>query len=210
MSTPESNSESVAFDDVAKRLLGPQSHRSSKPVVFDMERAAKGQIESAIMLWFLEGDIGAIFTLARAAQELVHNAGRKVGKPSQGMEMEASWATEVRAVYKVPQNFLKHGPDRNNPEPQIDLEADAVEAFLFDAAASYVNLYHKATALMRLFASKLALEQPGFLSPGHSAGFFLYGADVDSIKHLSRTEFLVEAISCLGEHIQKTGKAKGK
>ena len=68
----------MTWAEVVKRLIEPQDRE--KVVPFDERSTAKGHIESAILLWFLDADLAATSTLARAAHEVVHNAGKKKGQ----------------------------------------------------------------------------------------------------------------------------------
>lgn len=202
MSTPESDSDSVKWDEVAKRLIEPQDR--NKWVQFDVQSTARGHIESAILLWFLDADIAATYSLARAAQEVVHNSGKKKGKPGYFSARLESTPPTFRAEFDQPKNFFKHGPSRDYPEPVVKIDGEDLDAMLFDATASYVALYLHATPLMRLFATRATLERPALLEFWSSPSSFLYDVKIDGLKELCRSEFLLESVALIGEQALKS------
>ena len=82
--------------------------------------AARGQLHTAIKLWFEGGDPVAIHSLASAAHEIVHSLYRKKGlkglvfdTPYVVPERQQKWASSL----KKPFNFFKHG--RNEPSDPV-------------------------------------------------------------------------------------------
>jgi hypothetical protein len=186
----------VKWDEIAKLLIDSKPLPKGK-VRIDIESAARGQIESAALLWFLEGDLASIHSLAVAAQKLLHTEGKKIGKPSTNLTHIEAWPPKQQANWNKQRNFFQHGPDRNNPDPFVEHIADKGDVTLWDAIKCYVELHDRATPLMRLFATRFALENSYLLNPGYAPGCFLSGIAVDDIAHLCRSEFLLE---CLVRH----------
>jgi len=193
--------DSVNWDEIAKLLVEPQDPK--KPVIFDVQTVAKRQIESAILLWFLEADIGSIYALTVAAQELVDNAKAKDAKEriAKGLPKEepgSDFPAAMKAFMRVRQRFLKHGPDRNL-RASVDLSPRDVSAVLFSAVGNYTIFYHKTPPLMKLFAARFSLERPSLLPRGQTAGEFLMDrVSVDDLAGLSRSEFLLGALTRCG------------
>lgn len=186
MTAPEPQYEYIKWDELAKWLIG--SKKLEREIKVNVQTAARGQIESAMLLWFLEGDPVSIHTLAVAAQELLHNANLEGSQKSPVKSLIKSWPKSRQIKLKVAQNFFKHGPDRKNPGPTVDYRPVFGQAALFDATACYIASYgHKATPLMRLFMTRLDLEagKPATLS----------GVNVDELKDCTRSDFLVQGIA---------------
>jgi hypothetical protein len=205
VSTPEPDSDNVGWDEVAKHLIDPQDCK--KPVIFDVQTAAKRQLESAALLWFLEADIGSVYALAVAAQELIDNTKKKLTKwrsLSQKAEINP-WSPAMQNFLKVRQSFLKHGPDRNRKgKHSVDLDPSDVGVVLFSAIGSYVLFYHKATPLMKVFGARYTLERPSILPPDQTAGSFLIdGVSVDDLLGICRSEFVIQALARTGDAIRK-------
>jgi hypothetical protein len=82
--------------------------------------AARGQLSTAIKLWFEDGDPVSIHSLASAAHEIVHALYRQKGlkglmfdTPHVRPELQQKWASSL----KKPFNFFKHG--RNEPSDAV-------------------------------------------------------------------------------------------
>jgi hypothetical protein len=88
--------------------------------------AARGQLLTAIRLWFEGGDPVSIHSLASAAHEIVHALYRQKGlkglmfdTPRVVPELQQKWASSL----KKPFNFFKHG--RNEPSDTV-IEFDPI------------------------------------------------------------------------------------
>ena len=65
-----------------RRSKKPKPKPSPTVVIADKKKAAIGQLESAILLWFNEADPISILVLASNAHDCYHALGKKLGKPS--------------------------------------------------------------------------------------------------------------------------------
>jgi hypothetical protein len=196
-------SECVKWDEIAKLLV--ESKGSKETVTVDVESAAQGQLESAILLWFLEADIVSTHALAVAAWELIFNAGKRSKKPSENRtKIETDWSESMQHALKVHWDFSKHGPGRKYKKTSIPYRPSDTSAILVNAVQDFLNLFDKASPLMRLFATRATVEHPHFLSAGRTPGVFLHGIEVDDIAHLCRSEFMLECLVRCGP----AGRAK--
>ena len=75
----------------------------------DKRKAAIGQLESAILLWFHEADPISILVLASHAHDCYHALGKKRGKPSWFQEFTDKMPRSFRERGKYIQDFAKHG-----------------------------------------------------------------------------------------------------
>jgi hypothetical protein len=161
-------------------------------VLISRMEAAKGQLESAILLWFLEKDLASIHTLTVAAQELLHHTGKPHGKPSRLVSLIKQQSKTFQRQARQPQNFFKH-PQKYKRLPYSPL---AAELFMIDALAVYEDLGNHLTPLMRLFALRFALSYPDVL-PFDLTAKIPVGLSVDEVAKLSRMEFLEEILPLL-------------
>jgi hypothetical protein len=156
--------------------------------------AARGQLDSAILLWFLGQDRASIHTLAVAAQTLLHNVGKKAGKPSRSIEWVKSQPPSFQKVVRDAQNFFKHAS--KDPDRVLIYAPFMAETFMIDAITCFHRLYDFLTPMMRSFALRFSLMYPHVLPPPEH---LLKGAKVYELARLSRTDFLKEVLSRLSD-----------
>jgi hypothetical protein len=150
--------------------------------------AARGQLEGAILLWFLEANVAAVHTLAVAAQTILHNVGTKKNKPSAlvtWLRTQPPWF-QKRAVQA--QNFLKHA--NKDPERVLIYAPLIGDIYIMDAMFLFEELYHFLTPLMRTFALRFSLDHPDILELDGLPIKFPQGFKIERLKELNRTEFL--------------------
>ena len=102
--------------------------------------AARRQLETAINLYFHEGDVVSIHTLASAAHEIVQNITKeKGGKPT----LKESWNHDIKPEFlkefskklRDAQTFLEHS--RRDGHQSIELEPFRSDIVMLDACWSY-------------------------------------------------------------------------
>jgi hypothetical protein len=190
MQLRDENNFVAGWDQIAKWLI--ESKGRQKWVRITRESAARGQIESAILLWFLDADVASIHTLTIAAQELLHSVGKKRGKPCRDVTWIKSLPKADQKLMRLPQNFFKHA--NTDPNAQIDYPPTFGDMHLIDDVISYQELYDKLTPIMRLFATRFAVEYLHILPVDETAKQVLMGIQIDDLAELSRSEFLVKCL----------------
>jgi hypothetical protein len=155
--------------------------------------AARGQLESAILLWFLEKDLASIHTLTVAAQELLHHTGKPQGKPSRLVSLINAQPPAFQRQARAAQNFFKH-PKKHARVPYSPLSA---ELFIIDAIALYEDLGNHLTPLMKLFSLRFALSYPSTLPFDLTLAKFPVSVRVDEVAKLGRPEFLQKILPLL-------------
>src|SRR5947209_4730269 len=97
--------------------------------------AARRQLETAVVLYFQQGDPVSIHTLAAAAHQLLHDISKKADSQS---EMILAWALEqvlpeyrdeIRKTLRAAQNFFKHA-DRDESDVLEDFDQGQTEFLL--------------------------------------------------------------------------------
>jgi hypothetical protein len=159
--------------------------------------AAERQLDTAIWLWFNDGDLVSIQTLAGAAHGILDDLlqDRKKGRaipfetPPKGMEARA-W----RNLLKEGQTFAKHA--RKDPRAIEAYDAGQIEIFLFWIILTHARLTDcewTAHGLRSLFLLRLRFRHPERFSslPPHVRALESGGErfDIESLKNLSRADF---------------------
>src|ERR1700730_9951711 len=187
------NKDDVPWDESAKLLIKPRGNLET--IEITREAVARGQIESAILLWFLDADIASIHTLSVAAQEIVHTLGKTVGKPSLLVELIKAQSKRLRNAIRFPQNFFKHF----KKEKVITYKPVVGEMTLLDAVMSFSQVFTM-TPLMALFLARITLERPDLLKKRGSPSKFVNGAHIDDLAKTTRSKFLQECLTRIYEH----------
>lgn len=164
----------------------------NEPLFVDItdRQSAQGHIETAILLWFEEKDPSSIHTLAAAAQGVLNQMcmARDV-VPSQINELIEKQTPAMRALFRMPQNFFKHGTGRlQKPKGVVRHVPMLTELVLIDCISMYQRLFETATPLMLLFAFRYALFDP----KAFPMQMTLKGIKADDLKRFSRPHFLKE------------------
>ena len=165
--------------------------------------AARRQIESAIWLWFLDGDMVSIDTLVTSAQRLLR-------------DVAALWETEAWPCTAGYFPEWKSDEDRGGvtndavhyfncakEEETYELSEQWTELSLFDAVMAYCNLAQErgGSVLMSTFVLRFGVQRQDLFVPG---AFSLLERKVseafnlDRLESLSKVEFLKEFIGVLG------------
>jgi hypothetical protein len=152
--------------------------------------AARRQLETAIRLWFHNGDPYSIHCLAFAAGKVFHGIckHRKIEEPllfnlkriRKGME------GEYMKMIHAPSNFGKHAD--NDPEGTFDFRPAGGELLIFDAIESHKTLAQHITPLMTVFRFRFYLTHNylwGKSIPAEVKQTF----NVERLLRMSREEF---------------------
>lgn len=193
------------WDETAKVLI--ESKKYPEVIEITRQGAARGQIESAILLWFLEADAAAIHTLAVAAQGVAHGVGDKVGKPSYIVQLIQSQSKAFQRAARLPQNFFKHAS--TDPQQVLPYRPGVGEALLVDAVQTYINVFETPTPLMVVFQARITLEQPALLGGHFTASKFVMGAKIDDLAELTRSRFMQVCLDRIYDHLNPPKRRVG-
>lgn len=141
----------------------PKPRLSSTLFIADKQRAAIGQLESAILLWFNEADPISILVLASHAHDCYHALGKKVGKPSFHQEFVEKRTDSFQKRAKYVPDFAKHG--------FMDLEESTCFDTMFANGLMLVSvdchqkIFGRLTPLMGLYWVRAFTEYPKWTWP---------------------------------------------
>jgi hypothetical protein len=165
-----------------------------KVIIVTKASAARGQLETAIQLWFDGGDPVSIHTLAVAANDCYHSMGKLRGSPSPVQKFIGSQSTSYQNRAREPQNFFKHG--WKNLKGKVRYAPKYGEILLYDSVACHDRLFQELPALMRLFVLRFALSHPSALHVD-AEEYFLKGIKIDNLRKLERREFFDQVFPLL-------------
>jgi hypothetical protein len=130
-------------------------------IVIDKLDVARRQLESAIVMFFDDGDVVSQHTLISAAHGVVYDLAQQRGvggsikdSPLVSAESKASF---IKAIH-LPQNFFKHA--KTDAGTKLAFRYQVSPFYLFDAIRLYVLLAGAATESMRVFFVWFQLRYP--------------------------------------------------
>jgi hypothetical protein len=151
--------------------------------------AAMGQLETAIVLWFHEGNPVAIHTLAVAADDCLNSLKRhKTNTPSAIRSAIKTLPRKIQNAWHESQNFFKHG----DKELRRTLRFFPIftDLILMNAVISHASLGDGPTSLTIAFLFRFQMEQPVFAAPLKDAYKPLYEMfTIDLSEELTRLQF---------------------
>lgn len=156
-------------------LFNPQSHMNSLMAKVSISKidAAKRQLNTAVGLFFEEGDAVSIHTLSAAAYEVLFAIGK--GKIDFDTLAGAECVKEekkdefLKLLFEA-KNFFKHG--KKDPNAALDFDPWLSELFLYDSVRIYVHLTGKQTVEMGFYSIWFMTRYPDyFYYPKDPQGF---------------------------------------
>jgi hypothetical protein len=172
------------------------------------KEAAKAQLETAIWLWFHEhdstvvSDPTSIHTLAVAAQGVISTiiADRKA-EPSPFMKAVERQPEKVRAWFRNPQNFFKHGRYRDQRKRKyVPHLPNLTELILADNIGTFNRLFRFSSPLLDLFLLRYSLSFPeSKISLKTVEAQLVQRVKIEEITKLGRREFFDVVVPLLVE-----------
>jgi len=141
----------------------PTPKPSPTVVVANKQKAAIGQLESAILLWFNEADPISILVLATNAHDCYHALGKQIGKPSFHGEWIETMPHSFQKRAKYVQDFAKHG--FKDLEENATFDAIFAEGLMVVSVDCHRDIFGKFTPLMALYAARMHTEHPNWTLP---------------------------------------------
>jgi hypothetical protein len=149
------------------------SDQFGPPVQVSRLDAALRQLDTALTLWFLNGDPISTHTLACAAHQLLHDMNRDAKGPELLFDsslIDESARKQVIAILKAEMNYFKHGDGRrskgNRVAPSIQLHAESTFLFLVAAGSAALRLSGAPpTDGQAAFIIWLQLHRPNLIEP---------------------------------------------
>lgn len=154
--------------------------------------AARGQLETAIWLWFHQFDHSSVHTLAVAVQGLLTSvAGDKKQPPPRYVQAMRERPDSEQDKLRRPQNFFKHGDYKGRKEnaPVLHIP-ESTEIIMADDAATFHRLFGFSTPLFDLYLLRYEFAFPqSKVSMGALKVKLAERIKIDEIKGLADREF---------------------
>ncbi len=138
----------------------PKPRLSPTLFVADKQRAAIGQLESAILLWFNEADPISILVLASHAHDCFHALGKKIGKPSWHQEFMEKMPQSFQKRARYIQDFAKHG--FMDLDEIAEFDTIYAEGLMLVSIDRHSEIFGRSTPLMGLYWARAFSERPSW------------------------------------------------
>jgi len=148
--------------------------------------AIERQLNTAICLWFHEGDVVSIHTLACSSLKIARDVGAIVGKKSMLIDLLNERSKDLGKAAMIPQDFFKHA--RKDPDAVLPFDPDLTPYHVYDALVLYRELYNDISPHMDLFLLRFRLDHPEAF-PNATPVTLPEGFDVETVRKMGRTEF---------------------
>lgn len=130
-------------------------------IVVDKLNAARRQLESAITMFFEEGDVVSQHTLISAAHGILYDLGKQrgIGGSVKDSPLVCSEDRDnfIQAIH-LPQNFFKHA--KKDSGARLTFRYQVSHLYLFDAIRLFVLLNRSATERIKIFLVWFQLRYP--------------------------------------------------
>lgn len=130
----------------------------SRAVFVSKEDVARSHLETAITLWFQDGDLVSIHSLAVNANDCFNALGKPHGMPTKMKEKMKGLSRKQHDRITAAQNYCKHG------EKEIDkfLRYDPAhsEVLMFDSVLAVLEIFGDPSLMMQTFWAHYILSNP--------------------------------------------------
>ena len=126
--------------------------------------AARRQLETAINLWFHDGDPISVHTLVAAALQLIHDLGKNCGVSTKLHELKMikpEFRSRFARKVAESENFFKHA-DRD-PDVILTFKPETTEVFIVDAVTAYTELKNERPFVFRTFIMWYRIQHPEYV-----------------------------------------------
>jgi hypothetical protein len=176
-------------------------HRKDIPVT--KLDAAKRQIDTAIDLWFRNGDPVSIHTLTAAARRILldlaeHRKGR-LGLFDAELYIVPGKEKEYKKAIRAPETFFKHA--EKDPDATFKFNPDGTDYYLIDCCDSFHALTGDSTKLMSAFVLRCFLFNPSLFKRDLLPG--IKESNRINLRELSREDFLSVVLQSFEHHRKK-------
>jgi len=166
---------------------------SKRPsILVSKSDVARSQLETAIQLWFADGDPVSIHTLAVATHDCLNAMSKLKGKPSLSEQWLKTQPKKIQQWAREPQNFFKHG--QRFLKRSLHYVPSYGDMLIFDCTLCYEFVFGKMTPLMDVFMFRFVLSNPDQFKGDLKAFVESKRLKIEEIEPLGRSEFLARTL----------------
>jgi hypothetical protein len=165
--------------------------------------AARRQIETAIRIYFVNGDPVSVHTLAAASLQILVDLDKK--GPQTGTlwdfieaQVEPEHVAEVKKLFAEAENFFKHA-DRD-PDKILEFPLAEPELFLWECVAKYPELTGETPLMMVAYRIWFMIHHSDILKPEIRAQVNFLGLSTDFPEN-DRARFFEYALPVLAKKV---------
>jgi hypothetical protein len=162
--------------------------------------AARRQLETAVILWFHEGDPVSIHTLVAAAYQILYDLNKKCGGASMMKDakiIRPEYMKEWHRIFAKWENFFKHA-DRDSLKTLL-FPPQVTRTFMLDAITKHDEMSHEERPLFRLFHFYMVFTEPRFFKNDDFVKRFQDHVALDSPTGITKREFFNRFLPLLTE-----------
>jgi hypothetical protein len=166
--------------------------------------AARRQLDTAIDLWFHDGDPVSIHTLVFAAYEIIQDINKKKGNVDATLlgliqrNVKSEHVEEVMKKMKKPMTFFKHA-DRD-PYGILEFQPELSESFLYLAIIGFGELGEQTSNLVKVFVLWGSVHKPHlFLKDDNPIASNLSAVQIENVRQLNKRGFLEACMEGLAQ-----------
>ena len=176
----------------------------SKTITISKLDAARRQLETAVRLYFHDGDPISIHTLVSAAYNVIRDVNEKKGGSPMFVKgdfidlyVKPEYRKQARSKVNKAENFFKHA-DRDHAST-IEFNPDISEMFFYDAIGHYVKIAGWYPSLFTLFARWFMITHEDFFKEHPDAKEGLFTEFGPKAVGLGRTRFFASMLPLIVE-----------
>jgi hypothetical protein len=170
----------------------PKPHELKKLAITKIDAACR-QLETAITLWFHDGDPVSVHMLVMAAHGILKAINKKRGQPmltDPPPDIRPELRKRVADMFVKSANFFKHG--NRDPLETHNFSPEFNQVMILDACNAYITLAEEHRPLMKTFMMYLVIHQPSIFPPVSVAAIQLPPVLVARAKEMSKAQFFAD------------------
>ncbi|MFA5005822.1 MAG: hypothetical protein WC561_06865, partial [Candidatus Omnitrophota bacterium] len=150
--------------------------------------AAKRQLETAVRIYFSNGDPVSIHTLVSASYNIIKDINKKrEGKPMLVKEVmiefvKPEYQKMIKGIFNEAENFFKHA--NLDSEKSLDFNPELSELLMLDAISHYYGLTGEDSPLFQIFRAWYIINNPLMFNLPEETKRMMGSFDSESIKAL--------------------------
>jgi len=155
--------------------------------------AAKRQLETAIRIYFSDGDPVSIHTLVSAAYNIIQDVNKKrAGKPMLVKEemlefVKPEYKNLIRNMFNKAENFFKQADFDH--EKSLDFNPELSELLIIDALSHYYNLTGEDAPVFKIYRAWYIINKPHMFNFPEETKRMMGDFNAESIKLLGKSAY---------------------
>jgi hypothetical protein len=156
--------------------------------------AARRQLREAIKMWFYDGDVISMHSLACSAHQIIHDINRKKGGRDliyDSLLVKDEYRKEWIKIVKSPYNFMKHAENDPDPTGFIEFDQEITEFVILYTCLGLELLGYTHDEMEGAFIIYFMIRRPNFLLADKEKELMqtVSASSIDAARRISKSEF---------------------